>query len=928
MAVHSFVNYTHGNFGYSGYSGSQERFSLLLLEFGEVYFEDFTVVFYPLVTPEGIEEKKQRGRLKVCSHSVLFEPLDISEPVLKICYKHCDAIKEWSDPSLLKSDNCFQLLVSQFAEIFEGGFIAPFNFVKKKKRFLFSLTYGEVEVALSKILQLYRASTLDGAERSQLMQHIVQAQHASVSFNTSWLEDLHEKILVEITGERIAPLVCNPGRIMLTSSRLYFQPYNNVEPEPVIKIRLSDMTQLSKRRYLLKHVGVEIFTKSGSHIFLAFHSELARDSLIELILIQPDIKLEDVPLSEMTERWQRGDVSNYDYLLYLNNQGSRTFSDLTQYPVFPWVISDYTSDILDLTNPKTFRDLTKPIGALTEKRLAYFKERYATMTDNPFLYGSHYSAPGYVLFYLVRLVPEYLLCLQSGRFDHANRLFHSVAQTWQNVLNDNVDLKESIPEFYQPPGDFLLNKKGIDFGIRSDGEKIDDVILPPWASNPEDFTSKCQEALECDYVSSHLHHWIDLIFGYKQRGREAVKADNVFYYLAYEGTVDLDKITDPERYAALEQQIREFGQIPDQLFTTPHPPKHVKSELNPTTACEGQLIHDVIEQCQIEQSNSPSDPTAAAPATSSSPSSSWYKFVDVVQHHCYKLHKEAVTSIKFSPNGKTVFSTSQDHSLKIYSIVDKVQKRSANISKVPLSSLDINTDGSVAVVGSWDNNVYAYSVDYGTIVNTNYAHDNSVTCICWKKNILVTGSLDCTVKIWEISSTVQGGSMAMPILKVEFDYENEIHCLDIDTECRTVAVGTSQGNIAAWSIEDAVRVCEFEDHVPHTVHQVSFNKDGTMLLSCASDFTIKLMDITKEIIIISYSLTSIVRCFAWDDSVVVGGTDAGNVVIVQLYPSLKIINMFGGSSGTITSIDVSQDAATIAFGTEHRIIEIWTSNTK
>ena len=44
-------------------------------------------------------------------------------------------------------------------------------------------------------------------------------------------------------------------------------------------------------------------------------------SQIILILILPpivDIKLEDVPLSEMTERWQRGDVSNYDYLLYLN----------------------------------------------------------------------------------------------------------------------------------------------------------------------------------------------------------------------------------------------------------------------------------------------------------------------------------------------------------------------------------------------------------------------------------------------------------------------------------------------------------------------------------------------------------------------------------------------------------------------------------
>ncbi len=43
--------------------------------------------------------------------------------------------------------------------------------------------------------------------------------------------------------------------------------------------------------------------------------------------------------------------------------------------------------------------------------------------------------------------------------------------------------------------------------------------LPPWASDAYDFVHKCREALECDFVSDRLHLWIDLVFGYKQRGK-------------------------------------------------------------------------------------------------------------------------------------------------------------------------------------------------------------------------------------------------------------------------------------------------------------------------------------------------------------------------------------------------------------------------
>jgi hypothetical protein len=66
-------------------------------------------------------------------------------------------------------------------------------------------------------------------------------------------------------------------------------------------------------------------------------------------------------LSNMTKKWQNGTISNFDYLMYLNFIADRTFNDLTQYPVFPWVISNYKSDTLDLGYRGNFRDLSNPM---------------------------------------------------------------------------------------------------------------------------------------------------------------------------------------------------------------------------------------------------------------------------------------------------------------------------------------------------------------------------------------------------------------------------------------------------------------------------------------------------------------------------------------------------------------------------------------
>ena len=54
---------------------------------------------------------------------------------------------------------------------------------------------------------------------------------------------------------------------------------------------------------------------------------------------------------------------------------------------------------------------------------------------------------------------------------------------------------------------------------------------------------------------------------YKQRGKAAEEADNVFHHLTYEGAVDVEGMVDKQQRAALESQIHEFGQCPRSVTT-------------------------------------------------------------------------------------------------------------------------------------------------------------------------------------------------------------------------------------------------------------------------------------------------------------------------------------------------------------------------
>jgi len=100
-------------------------------------------------------------------------------------------------------------------------------------------------------------------------------------------------------------------------------------------------------------------------------------------------------------------MSNFYYLMLLNSYAQRSMRDLTQYPVMPWILKDYKCEVLDLQDPMVYRDLSQPIGALDVTRLNEFVKRYHDTPDgvDKFLYGSHYSCPGYVIGFHLRSDP-------------------------------------------------------------------------------------------------------------------------------------------------------------------------------------------------------------------------------------------------------------------------------------------------------------------------------------------------------------------------------------------------------------------------------------------------------------------------------------------------------------------------------------------
>ncbi|XP_074316154.1 protein SPIRRIG-like [Silene latifolia] len=541
---------------------------------------------------------------------------------------------------------------------------------------------------------------------------------------------------------------------------------NGTLPHPWRMWKLNSVHEILKRDYQLRPVAIEIFSMDGCNDLLVFHKKEREDVFKNLVAMNlPRNSMLDTTISGITKqdsnegsrlfklmaksfskRWQNGEISNFQYLMHLNTLAGRGYSDLTQYPVFPWVLADYESEELDLNDPNSFRKLDKPMGCQTPDGEEEFRKRYESWDDPEvpkFHYGSHYSSAGIVLFYLLRLPPFSTenQKLQGGQFDHADRLFNSIRDTWASAAGkgNTSDVKELIPEFFYMP-DFLENRFNLDLGEKQSGEKVENVVLPPWAKGSvREFIRKHREALECDYVSENLHHWIDLIFGYKQRGKAAEDAVNVFYHYTYEGNVDIDSVTDPAMKASILAQINHFGQTPKQLFQKSHVKRKVdRKPPHPLKYSTNLVPHDVRK-------------------TSSS-------ITQIVTVNDKILLAGGNTVLKPRTYAKYLAWGFPDRSLRFMSYdQDRLLTTHENLhGGNQIQCVGVSHDGQIVVTGGDEGLVSVWrihkdgprSIRRLQLEKALCAHTSKVSCLYVSQPymLFVTGSDDCTVILWDLSS--------------------------------------------------------------------------------------------------------------------------------------------------------------------------------
>lgn len=427
-------------------------------------------------------------------------------------------------------------------------------------------------------------------------------------------------------------------------------------------------------------------------------------------------------------------------------------------------------------------------------------------------------------------------------------------------------MKELIPEFFSLPEMFLNNNR-FPLGTTQSGRVVDNVQLPPWAKGSAfEFIRLNRMALESEYVSQNLHHWIDLVFGYKQRGPEAARAHNIFHQLSYEGAVDLDKMADDIDRQAAETHIQNFGQTPGQLTSDDHHPIRFsvddcwKPLLRDQKSSRNILVYTPAKQFANKRTEDAkgsclkihvfSDFIIAIYEDMSIGSYKWFPGNKSSRLRMDKLkplsRRELSTSRVAMKRGSALSADLANNSnlaigswsfcVTLGGLIKEELRRKAVMPSARLISTNETSltaaEASALVVscGYWDETVKAHSTDgWRLVASETGGHRGAIRCVAIGDDggLMVTGGQDGTCRVWVIDhpdmvvalsdgyvQTSLGrsnfGDQLLSCCHILWGHDTAITCIAVDSDLDAVISGSQSGLICVHTLRRGEFVRSFQ----------------------------------------------------------------------------------------------------------------------